>query len=138
MKRLALLLAAALLGGCATSTKVQVYSRASTNAGEPVYMMVRTGEQLDLEEPYVQAARRMFTKDKDVQRVERQVILPGKKLTVTLDTPEEQDIGIYFFFTNYKEKRNQFRLVVNRTKLPAEIYIELGDNGILDKTYRSR
>lgn len=132
------LLAAVLFTGCATSTKVQVFTRASTNAGEPVYMMVRTGEQLELEEPYEQAARRMFTREKDVQRVERQVILPGSTFTVTLETPEDQDLGIYFFFTKYQEKVHRYRLVVSRTKLPAAIFIELGDNEILDSTYRGR
>lgn len=131
---LAVLLFAA---GCTTSTRVQVLSRKSTNAGQPVYMMVRTGEQLDLEEPYERAAQRMFTRDKDAKRVERQVILPGSTFNVTFETPEE-DVGIYFFFTKYQEKVHRFRLVVSRSKLPAEIFIELGDSEIDNSTYRER
>jgi len=134
----ALLLAAALLAGCATSTRVQIVSRSSTNHGEPVYMMIRTGDQLELEEPYKEAAQRMFTRDKDVKRVERQVILPGSTFNVTVETPEEEDLGIYFFFTKYQEKEHRFRVVVSRTKLPAEIFIELGDDEIVDSTYRER
>lgn len=137
MKTWGLLVVLLLSAGCTSSTRVQVVSRASTNAGQPVYMMVRTGEQLELEEPYEQAAQRMFTRNKDAKRVERQVILPGSTFNVTIATPEE-DVGIYFFFTKYQEKVHRFRLVVSRSKLPAEIFIELGDSEIDNSTYRER
>ena len=103
-----------------------------------MYMMVRSGEQIDLEEPYENAARRMFTREQDVKRVDRQVILPGATFSVNLETPEKEDLGVYFFFTKYKEKEHRFRVVVSRTKLPAEIFIELGDDEIVDSTYRER
>lgn len=137
MRRLVLALLLAGLAACSTSTRVQVTSSASTNHGRPIYMMVRAGEQMTLEEPYEQAARRMFSREPDPKVIARQVIIPGTQLTATLATPEE-DVGIYFFFTEHDDRDHRFRMVVARQKLPADIYILLGDDRIADSSYRAR
>ena len=125
------------LAGCASSTKIQVDSISRTNGGEPVYMMVRSGD--DLLEPYNDAAKRVFTKEPDPKILDRQVIIPGTTFTVSLEIPEEEDLALYFFFTEYNKKNSkEFRLVVSRTQLPAEVQVLLGVSDIADYVVRDR
>ena len=130
-------LLAALGAACSSSTRVQVTSLSTTNRGRPIYMMVRSGEQMTLEEPYEDAARRMFSRDPDPKVIARQVIIPGTQFTTSLPTPED-DIGIYFFFTEHDDRELRFRMVVSRRKLPADIQVLLGEDRIADSSYRAR
>ncbi len=137
MRFSALLFAMLMAAGCSTSTRVQVRSIGSTNGGEPLYMMIRSGEQLALEESYEQAAQRAFTSEPDPKTLDRSVIIPGTIHSVNLQTPTD-DMGIYFFFTDYEDKLHRFKLIVSRKKLPAEIIILLGEHGVATSTYRAR
>lgn len=137
MRFAGLVFALLMAAGCSTSTRVQVRSLGNTNGGEPLYMMIRSGEQLALEESYEQAAHRAFTSEPDPKTIERSVIIPGTIHSVNLETPED-DMGIYFFFTDYKEKLHSFKLIVSRKKLPAEIIILLGEHEVATSTYRAR
>lgn len=138
---LGLLLALGTSAGCASSTRIQVISRASTNGGQPLHMLMRSGDQVELGETYDAAAKRAFTREEDKKRLERQVIIPGVTYSVSLDVPEGEDLGVYFFFTGFEESEKKaygFRLLFTRTELPAEIFVELGDDEILDFVRRRR
>lgn len=121
-------LALALLNACASGTRIQIQSLPSTNRGQSLYVLVRSveGEEL-VAEGYEAAARRMFNREADPTIAERQVIIPGSPLSLSVKTEETRDLAVYFFFT---EPGDRWWLSIDKKRLPADVVIELGDDQI--------
>ena len=116
-----------LLGGCATSVRIEVQSSEKTNGGRPLYMMVRTVDSRALlSEDYASASALVFTHppDKSVQKV--QTVLPGKPVVLNLPRPEESELALYFFFTQPGDK---WRVPLSQP-LPSDVMVELGGSNV--------
>lgn len=113
--------------GCASSTRVYVKSTDQTNNGNTLYMMVRSTDSRGVAtESYQDAAAKLFADPPDPSVIATQPIFPGNTATVTIPETEEKDVAIYFFFTN---PGPSWRVPL-RQPLPAEVYVELGQNQI--------
>jgi hypothetical protein len=127
MKRATWGLCLLVLGGCATSVRLEVQSSEKTNGGRPLYMMVRTVDSRALlSEDYASASALVFTypPDKSVQKV--QTVLPGKPLVLNLPRPEEAELAVYFFFTQPGDK---WRVPLNQP-IPSDVMVELGASNV--------
>jgi hypothetical protein len=114
--------------GCATATKVYVKSSAQTNDGNTLYMVVRNVDGKPVaNEPYQEAARKLFTDPPDPSILSSQPVFPGNTVTVTVENGDAKDIVIYFFFT--APANNNWRVPL-RKPLPAEVFIDLGQNQV--------
>lgn len=116
-----------LLGGCATSVRIEVQSSEKTNGGRPLYMMVRmVDSRALLSEDYASASALVFTHppDKSVQKV--QTVLPGKPVVLNLPRPEESELALYFFFTQPGDK---WRVPLSQP-LPSDVMVELGGSNV--------
>ena len=136
-RKLALLavVGASALVGCATTTRIHVESRKETNAGEPLYMVVRsTDGKSFVTERYQDAAAKLFTRGQDPEIVVQEPIFPGRPFTATIEDADKKDLVIYFFFT---KPGNNWRVPLRRP-LPAEAVIDLGANDIQKVQVRKR
>ena len=131
---LATTLAPALFG-CATTTRIHVESRKDTNAGEPLYMVIRsTDGKSFVTERYQDAAAKLFTRGQDPDVLVQEPIFPGRPYTVTIEDADKKDLVVYFFFT---KPGNNWRVPLRRP-LPAEAAIDLGSNDIQKVQVRKR
>jgi len=122
-----LLAALTFLSGCATTTRIYVKSKETTNDGNTMYMAVRTvyPKAATLNEPYQQSAAKLFTDPPDPTIITTQPIFPGDSAAVTLDNIDK-DVVVSFFFTS---PGPNWRVPLHRP-LPAEIYIDLGQHQV--------
>lgn len=121
--------------GCAASTRIYVKAAEQTNDGNTLYMMVRSTDGRGVAtESYQEAAAKLFSDPPDKSVIATQPIFAGSQTTVTIPDTEQKDIAIYFFFTN---PGPSWRVPL-RQPLPAEVYIELGQNQIERVQIRKR
>lgn len=121
--------------GCATTTKVYVKSSAQTNDGNTLYMVVRNVDGKPVaNEHYQEAAKKLFTDPPDPSILSSQPIFPGNTVTLTIENGDAKDVVIYFFFT---QPSNNWRVPL-RKPLPAEVFIDLGQNQVERVQIRKR
>ena len=112
---------------CASTTHVYVKSTDQTNAGNTLYMMARTVDAKTVAtERYPEVAAKLFAAPRDPSIVSSQPIFPGNTINMTLDGEDPKDVVLYFFFTN---PGTNWRVPL-RKPLPAEVYIDLGQNQV--------
>lgn len=115
--------------------RIQVRSDNDTNAGRPLYMLVRSVDSRTLvSESYKDASDLVFTTPRDATIQHLQAVLPGQDVNVTLPTPEESDLALYFFFTRPGEK---WRVPLPRP-IPSDIVVELSSNQVKRVMVRRR
>lgn len=119
---------AALATGCASATKIYVKSSAQTNDGNTLYMVVRNVDGKPVaNEAYQEAAKKLFTDPPDPSIISSQPVFPGNTVTITVENGDAKDVVIYFFFT--APANNNWRVPL-RKPLPAEVFIDLGQNQV--------
>jgi hypothetical protein len=105
---------ACLLGGCGSSTpkpvspsvattmQVVVQTTAATNAGDPLYGMVRTldAKAAPAAEAYQDISSRLFASPPDPTVIASEPIIPGAATTFEVDTSASKGLVVYFLFTN--------------------------------------
>lgn len=128
-----LLLTTALLSACGSShTVFKVDSTPTTNQGRSFYMVVRTvDERAFLADTYEAVASKVFGKPSDLSIVKSEAILPGitHQFSVRKPQDENQQLAVYFFFTNPGE--NWKSLIP--APLPDKADFVLQGNEILDQ-----
>lgn len=113
--------------GCASTTQVYVKSTDQTNQGNTLYMMARGVDAKTVAaERYQEVAAKLFASPKDPSILSSQPVFPGNTITMVLDNEDQKDVVLYFFFTN---PGSNWRVPLRRP-LPAEVYIELGQNQV--------
>ncbi|UQA56288.1 hypothetical protein [Polyangium aurulentum] len=98
--RAALLLAAALLVGCASSPKValRISPASDTNDRRPCYVLVRTVDtKTYMGDSYATIASMVMTPDDSV--VASALVFPGTPKELTLSPPQKGQLAVYVLFT---------------------------------------
>ncbi|RKH11403.1 hypothetical protein D7X74_25605 [Corallococcus sp. CA047B] len=97
--RLAVGLAAAMVGGsCASpSLTVNIRAPAGTNQGRPLYMLIRTVSKTTMTEGYADVAAKVISPDDTV--LQTVVIYPSRTKQVKIPLPPEQAVAVSFLFT---------------------------------------
>lgn len=130
MRALALTLGLCLLAasGCASGTRIYVRSSERSNDGNTLYALVRSVDAKTIRgnEVYHDVASKLFAEPADGSVLESRPIFPGNPVTFSVREDAAKDIVLYFLFTNPGQN---WRLPL-RAPLPAEVYVDLGDNEI--------
>lgn len=88
---------------------------------------VKADEVLNLD--YHKLAKQVFYPE-DPALQERKVVIPGEPLSFKIDTEEDQDLVVYFFFTDWL-KEDRWWKKIRRQILPTTIVFVLGDREII-------
>lgn len=122
------LLACGLGPGCASpDVTLEVTSRPQTNAGRPLYVVLRSVDPADFaSESYDSIARRVFARPRDESILGSQVIFPGVDAEVVIQKPERYPLAIYFLFT---DPGDRWKRSVSQP-LPDHVEVELGEREI--------
>lgn len=114
--------------GCASGTRIYVRSSERSNDGNTLYAMVRSvdAKTIRSNEAYYDVASKVFADPVDASVLESRPIFPGNPVTFSVGEGEAKEIVVYFMFTNPGQN---WRLPL-RAPLPAEVYVDLGDNEI--------
>lgn len=130
-----LALFAVLGAGCASAVRIQVRSDDDTNAGRPLYLLVRSVDSRALvSESYTEAAALVFSMPRESSIQHVQALIPGQDASITLPVPEASDLALYFFFTRPGEK---WRVPLPRP-IPSDIVVELSSNQVKRVMVRRR
>lgn len=122
------LLGASAFGCAVTTTQVIVDAPETMNQGAPLHMMIRAIPDSLEQESYEQVAAKMFVQPPDESVVASQPVFPGERLALSLPDVGKGDIVLYFFFTT-PDPKDGFRVPI-RKPIPAEVFIELGENKV--------
>ena len=114
--------------GCASGTRIYVRSNERSNDGNTLYAMVRSvdAKTIRSNEVYYDVASKLFADPADASVLESRPIFPGNPVTFNVSEGDAKEIVVYFLFTNPGQN---WRLPL-RAPLPAEVYVDLGDNEI--------
>ena len=135
MSRVALMSVLAVLIGCASGTRIYVKSTEATNDGKTLYALVRRVDAKTMNsEGYQEISSKVFSEPADPSIVASRPIFPGNPLTFTIDEGEATDLVVYFLFTS---PGLNWRLPLH-APLPAEVYIDVGQNQIERVQLRKR
>ncbi len=115
--------------GCSRSTTIYVKSTDRTNGGRPLHMMVRTIDEPAPLESYADVAALAYREEPDPSVLKVEVVLPGEEeVVVPFEVPDDVSVIVYFFYTDPDSNRWKVPL---RSPVPEDVYIELGDRGII-------
>lgn len=117
-----------------TATELTIESGQSTNAGKVFSMMVRSVPEKIAEtksETYEEAAR-MLGDPRDEAVVLAQPIFPGRTTRTRIEQGADKRLILYFLFT---EPGDFWRVQIAGAP-PAEVRVELGENGVKDYQVR--
>lgn len=125
---LALGLCAPLSGCKSAATKVIVQSTERTNSGNVLHMMVRRvdAKTASTAEEYQEMAVMLFAQTRDETVVTTEPVFPGRLTSLAVEEDGEKSFVLYFFFTSPGEN---WRVQLPKP-LPAEVYVDLGQNQI--------
>jgi len=98
---------AACIGGCGKKRipppqiTFTIKSNEDTNQGRLFYVAIRSvNSNQFLIETYQSAASMIYTDPPDPSVLARQMILPGEKQKIKVVKPDQNQVGLYFFFTD--------------------------------------
>ncbi|HEY6881769.1 MAG TPA: hypothetical protein VI299_27265 [Polyangiales bacterium] len=128
MKWVTLVLSLWLCAGCTSGTRIYVRSSERSNDGNTLYAMVRSvdAKTIGSNEIYHDVAGKLFADPVDATVVESRPIFPGNPITFNVSEGSAKNLVLYFLFTNPGQN---WRLPL-RAPLPAEVYVDLGNNEI--------
>ena len=93
-------------GGCGKKQvappqiKFTIKSKDDTNAGRPFYIAIRNvNANQFLTDTYQGVAEKIFSDPPSPSVLAAQAIVPGEKLKIRVLKPDQNDVGIYCFFT---------------------------------------
>lgn len=106
MRVIMTLMALLLIGGCSpkhiTPPRIEltIKSNAETNNGQPFYIVIRSVNAKEfLTNSYQKIVRMIFADSPDPSFLYACAILPGKKVVVTVEKPNQTSLGVYALFT---------------------------------------
>ena len=116
-----------VLPGCYSTMQIGIQSTAQSNGGRPFYVMVRKADDKTfISEDYKVVSKKLFSYPKEKSIIETKVIIPGQFVELSVKKPEDIDLAIYFFFTDYGDN---WRLPLHQP-LYSQMLIDLGKNQI--------
>lgn len=81
--------------------KFTIKSKDNTNAGRPFYIAIRNvNANQFLTDTYQGVAEEIFSDPPSPSVLAAQAIVPGEKLKIKVPKPDQNDVGIYCFFTD--------------------------------------
>lgn len=130
---LLLLFAALLLGGCARTLRIEVYSTPESNGRRPLYMMVRQVDDRPAGEgDYGVLAELLFSRPRDPSVLATRLVRPGESpLVLSLEPPDDAKLELCFFFTDYHPEQRWFVAV---PEAASEIQVQLGSTQVVEPT----
>ncbi len=104
---IAILVISTFIGGCGKKRipppqiTFTIKSNEETNQGRLFYVAIRSvNSNQFLIETYQGAASMIYTDPPDPSILARRVILPGEKQKIKVVKPDQNQVGLYFFFTD--------------------------------------
>lgn len=104
---IAILVLPICIGGCGKKRipppqiTFTINSSEDTNQGRLFYVAIRSvNSNQFMVETYQGAASMIYTDPPDTSVLARQVILPGEKQKIKVVKPDQNQVGLYFFFTD--------------------------------------
>lgn len=120
---------------CVSGTRIYVKSSELTNDGKTLYALVRGVDTKTVaSERYQDVSAKVFADPPDPSVIVSRPIFPGNPLTLNVPDGEAKELVIYFLFTN---PGLNWRLPLH-APLPAEVYIDIGQNQIERVQLRKR
>ena len=115
------------VSGCTAMMRIQVKTSQATNGGEPFYVVVRSsGSDALASSDYKSIASNVFRSTAESTVLSKEVLLPGQISHLEIRTPDEDNIAVYFLFTD--PGPNWYYMF--RNPLPSEAKISLGAHEI--------
>ena len=110
-------------------TTIKIKSSPSTNNGSPFYVLVKSTDfPTFLIDDYDKMTKMVIHPPEDLNCFRVECILPGKDLTLEMETPNVKSLGVYFLFTDPGDVWKDF---FELEEYCATIKIVLGHNQIL-------
>lgn len=133
--RCVLVLWALCCSACVSGTRIYVKSTAQSNDGKTLYALVRGADAKTVSnERYQDVSAKVFSDPPDPSVLVSRPIFPGNPVTFTVQEGDAKELVIYFLFTN---PGLNWRLPLH-APLPAEVYIDIGQNQIERVQMRKR
>ena len=113
--------------GCYSTMQIGIQSSPQSNGGRPFYVMVRKADDKTfISEDYKVVSGKLFSYPKEKSIIEKKVIIPGQFIELSVKKPEDIDLALYFFFTDYGDN---WRLPLHQP-FYSQMLIDLGTNQI--------